>query len=254
MAYNRLPLRDPRTVAREIPGIFEAIFPQLTASVVVYFNKKRRAHPDLDRIPDDLVGRSSTPRAMLFEIGYVRGEQLLLGQNTDWDACIKIASERQQKHFDAQIPNTFNETDFTIADLIGHNLLKMINGISSKTQKDLVIAPEISGFQWIASGVGDFSIDDKLVEVKCNGRLFGSADYRQILMYWLLSYSAAIENDSPEWKTAVLMNPRLNRIVEIPFDEIIQVTAAGKSKVEILELFSSIVGDYALKALPEFKF
>lgn len=39
---------------------------------------------------------------------------------------------------------------------------------------------------------------DKLIEVKCSGRNFGSADYRQILMYWLLSYMASIEKDTPE--------------------------------------------------------
>lgn len=57
----------------------------------------------------------------------------------------------------------------------------------------------------------------------------------------------------PEWAIGVLLNPRRNKVVEISFNELIDIAAAGKSKIEILELFSSIVGDYALKALPEFR-
>lgn len=30
---------DPRTVARDIPGVFDEVFPQLTPGVVAYLNK-----------------------------------------------------------------------------------------------------------------------------------------------------------------------------------------------------------------------
>ncbi|MCF6319728.1 MAG: hypothetical protein L3J83_10720 [Proteobacteria bacterium] len=125
---------------------------------------------------------------------------------------------------------------------------------TNSPEDKLVHSPEVVGFQWISSGVGDFSLDANLIEVKCINKRFGAADYRQVLMYWLLSYASAIEHDTDEWKKITLLNPRKNYIVEVSFDEIIEVTAAGKSKIEIVELFSSMVGDFALRTLPEFKY
>lgn len=74
------------------------------------------------------------------------------------------------------------------------------------------------------------------------------ADYRQILMYWLLSYASSIERDSSEWTSCILLNPRLNYMLDVSFDEIIKLVAGGRSKIQLLELFSSIVGDYGLRA------
>ncbi|SDY98157.1 hypothetical protein SAMN05421881_10927 [Nitrosomonas halophila] len=66
---------------------------------------------------------------------------------------------------------------------------------------------------------------DKLIEVKCGNRNFGSADYRQILMYWLLSYMASIEKGPLEWTTGILLNPRKNRFIEVSFDDLVSATA-----------------------------
>lgn len=112
---------------------------------------------------------------------------------------------------------------------------------------NVVRAPTIPGFQWIAEGQGDFSIGQRLIEVKCTNRNFSSSDYRQILIYWLLSFSSSIEGGMNEWKTGVLLNPRANKYIEIDFNELVRIAAAGRTKLELLELFSSIVGDYAYK-------
>jgi len=255
MVYSRLPMKDPRTVAVDNPGVFDAIFPQLTAGVAAYFNKSRVTYPSLDAVPLEDVQKSSIKRAMLFEIACVRGEQILKGDGEeDWDTCLKVASERQSRHYHVSLAAKPNDIDIRIADWVGANLASMLNSIKTTKQgAHIVAAPEIFGYQWITSSVGDFAIADNLIEVKCTSRNFGSADYRQVLMYWLLSYAASIAHGKQEWKTAILINPRLNHQVELSFDEIIRVTSAGKTKVEILELFSSIVGDYALKVLPEYK-
>lgn len=255
MVFSRFPMQDPRTVARDIPGIFDVIFPQLTPGVVAYLNKRAVSFSDIEALPDELVKASTLKRAMLFETAFVRGEQLLNGiTNADWDDCLKVATQRQRRHFDASLPDALMDADRVVAEWVGKNLADMLNQIHAKEAGDkLISAPEISGYQWIASGEGDFSVGPKLIEVKCTNRNFGAADYRQVLMYWLLSYASAIEHDAPEWTSVILLNPRFNHVVEIPFNNILEVTAAGKAKVEILELFSSIVGDYALKALSEFK-
>ena len=251
MAPDRLPVKDPRTVARDIPGIFDAIFPQLTLGIVKHFNRKTISLVDCNALPDDLVKASELNRAMLFEVAIARGEQLLTGiEEADWAACLNIAVERQRRHFDAKLPDALAAADKTVADWVGKNLVTMLNSIQA-TVRDipLVQSPKVPGFQWIASGCGDFSHGTTLIEVKCTNKHFAASDYRQIVMYWLLSYASSIERGTAEWTNGILINPRLNLVLEFSFDEIIVIIGAGRSKVELLQLFSSMVGDYSLRML-----
>ncbi|MNG00972.1 hypothetical protein D3C84_839300 [compost metagenome] len=62
-------------------------------------------------------------------------------------------------------------------------------------------------------------------------------------MYWLLSYAAAVETGNDEWRSCVLMNPRTGKLVNIDFDEFIQLTGGGRSKVEILQAFAATLTD-----------
>lgn len=62
-------------------------------------------------------------------------------------------------------------------------------------------------------------------------------------MYWLLSYAASVEGKAEEWKSGVLLNPRLNSYVDIDFQELVNLTSGGRSKVELLELFSSVISE-----------
>lgn len=251
MVVDRLPAKDPRTVARDIPGIFDALFPQLVPGIVAHFNRKAISFADCKALPDGLVKASELNRAMLFEVAFARGEQLIAGiEETDWDACLKIAVERQRRHFDAKLPDALAPADKIVADLVAKNLATMLNHILEKTIIfPLVRSPKIPGYQWIASGCGDFSIGTKIIEVKCTNKHFSASDYRQIVIYWLLSYASSIEKGTPEWTNGILINPRLNDSLEFSFDEIIAVIGAGRSKVELLELFSSMVGEYSLRML-----
>jgi hypothetical protein len=61
-------------------------------------------------------------------------------------------------------------------------------------------------------------------------------------MYWLLSFAASLERNGAEWVEGVLMNPRSAKVVVLEFDDFLHVIGAGRTKVEILQLFSSIVG------------
>lgn len=256
VTYRRLSIKDPRTVAREIPSIFDAIFPQLTPGIIAHFNRSAVSYSELSPLPDELVQSSNLQQAMLFEIGYARSEQILRGViEADWNECLAIATSRQQHYFDAQLPKILSQLDMEIAEWVALNLSSILKNISSKSPEyEIVHSPKIPGYQWVDSGEGDFSIGQSLIEVKCTARSFGAADYRQVLMYWLLSYVSSLENDTFEWNEILLLNPRKNCLVEVSFNEIIEYTAAGKSKIEIVELFSSMIGDYALKALPDFRF
>ena len=254
MPYRRFPVRDPRTVAREIPGISDLIFPQLTPGLVAQLNKRARSCAGVEAVPYEMVNASSLMHSMLFEVAVVRGQQILMGRTeVDWDDCLRIATNRQRRHFDAQLPDSLGEVDMAVADWVGRNLAQMLDQVLAVSPGcELVHSPRIVGYQWISSSEGDFALGEQLVEVKCTNKNFGSADFRQVLMYWLLSYAASIERGSKEWKKCILLNPRLNHMVEMPFDEAIGLSADGRSKVEILEMFAFVVGEYGLKALSDF--
>lgn len=54
-----------------------------------------------------------------------------------------------------------------------------------------------------------------------------------------------------EWSDVLLVNPRLNKVVKISFNDVIRVIGAGRTKVDLLELFSSMVADHNLRQLAE---
>lgn len=240
--------RDPRTVARDIPSIVDALFPQLAAGVVMHLNNSGRSILLCDAVSEELVEGSKLQHSMLFELAFAVGEQISAGQDeVDWDEALRTAIRRQRRHFDAKLPETLTEADKAVAGHVGENLAWMLEDVAGGVQIDA--SPKIPGYQWIASGNGDFSCGRKLVEVKCGARRFGSSDYRQILMYWLLSYAASVEGRGNEWEVGVLLNPRRNEIVEVRFDDLIEAVAAGRSKVDVLELFAWLIGDYAARAI-----
>ena len=254
MRYNRSPMKDPRTVARDIPGISDVIFPQLTPGLVAYFNKMVVPCRGVEPIPFEMVESTAITRAMLFEIAVARGQQILDGiRKPDWDHCLRVATARQRRHFDAVAPEALTDSDIAAADWVGNNLVDMLEELRAQGPDErLTQSPPVPGYQWMSSGEGDFSIGTRLIEVKCTNKNFGSADYRQILMYWLLSYASSIEYDSDEWTSCVLLNPRFNHMLEISFADILALIAAGRSKVELLEEFACIVGDYNLKLISDF--
>jgi len=251
MPIDRRPAKDPRTVARDIPGIFDTMFPQLTPSLVAHFNSKIISFSDCKSVPDDLVQASGLNRAMLFEVAFARGEQIIAGiEKADWNACLNTALKRQRKYFDAKLPETLLEADKKVAECVARNLAIMLKYIQERANiNPLVRSPKIPGYQWITSGYGDFSLGTKIIEVKCTNKKFSASDYRQIVMYWLLSYASSIERETPEWTDGILINPRLNYIFEFSFDDMLAVIGAGRSKLELLELFSSIVSEHSLRML-----
>jgi hypothetical protein len=251
MGTERFLANDPRTIARNIPGIFEVLFPQLTPGVVTHFNRESRVVANFEPVSVEFIAKSALQRAMLFEIAVAVAEQLLSGiQEIDWEIGLNLAISRQKRHFDAKLPDSLSATDQIVTQTVARNLVAMLNQIQEGAgNQTLVRSPNIPGYQWIASGVGDFSVGTRLIEVKCTNKHFSSADYRQLVMYWLLGYASSVENGIPEWTDGILINPRLNYLVQLPFNQMIGVISAGRSKVELLEIFSSLVGDHAFQML-----
>jgi hypothetical protein len=236
--------RDPRTIARDIPGILNAILPELTPVTVAALNRPARRWPDVTAIADEELYPSSLNRAMLFELSVALAEQLIQNQSINWDQALSVATFRQRRHFDAVTVTELTDSDKAISRKVAINLTRMLEHLSSAERDALIIlAPSIPGFRWISTTEGDFAVGRRLIEVKCVGKHFSSADYRQVIIYWLLSYAAALECRAEEWSAVALVNPRLGMAVTYRFDELLDVVSAGTSKVELLQLFSALIGD-----------
>ena len=247
MTFNRTPAKDPRTVARDIPGIFDIICPQLTSSITAALNKKAKPIPNLEAISEEMIKGSTIERQMLFEIAYARAEQLLKNkpQGGDWEKCIDVAKNRQRRFLKEPVNYNVEEIDIIIAQKVADNLLNSLSLLSNNNCSAVYSSPIIPGYHWIASGNGDFAINQHIIEVKCTERHFSSADYRQIIMYWILSYAESVENSSGnEWETGTLLNPRRNLMFTFSFSELLSIVTPCKSKIELLELFTTIIKEY----------
>lgn len=231
---------DPRTVARDIPGIFDEIFPQLTSGIVLHFNSQAETRP-VRGLPKELLDASKLQRAMLFELSYSVAESIISGEPIDWTLCWEATLERQRVYFDAKLPEHFDNSDKQVAELVGRNLAETLKQMSCSLGQPLVQRPHIPGFEWIGNGKGDFSLGDCLIEVKCTAKRFSSSDYRQVAIYWLLSYAAAIEGKGVEWKEFILFNPRSGEMVQLSFEKFLSVISSGRTKIDILQLFQSLV-------------
>lgn len=244
MPFERLPTRDPRTVARDIPGVLDVLFPRLTGGLVNALNAKMFSFPHISPIPTEEIENSRLQKAMVFELSMARAEsQLRDGQAASWEDCLTVASRRQRRHFDARIPESLEPDDILVADHAARNLVAMLNSVQrQRPSVNLEHAPLIPGLGWVASGTGDFAIGSTLIEVKHTERNFGAGDFRQVLMYWLLRYARTIENDRDVWSEVLLLNPRRNAALLINYDYLLRTASASSNRVELVELLRSAVG------------
>jgi len=244
MPANRVLARDPRTIARDIPGVLDILFPRLTGGLVNALNARMFTFTGIVAIPEEAIEASSLQNAMLFEISMARAESELRGGGAaSWDECLKIASSRQRRHFDARIPEKLEPSDILVADHAARNLVAMLDSI--KAQWPLTIlehAPLIPGLGWVASGNGDFAFGTTLIEVKHTGRNFGASDFRQVLMYWLLQYARSVENNGQVWSDVLLLNPRRNAALQVNYDHLLRSASESSNRVELVELLRSAVG------------
>lgn len=243
MPFNRLPARDPRTVARDIPGVLDVLFPRLTGGLVNSLNAKMFSFSGISPIPSETIEKSSLQKAMMFELSMARAESDLRGEVASWEACLAIASKRQQRHFDARIPKALEPGDILVADHAARNLVAMLHSVQAQRPSALLeYAPLIPGLGWVASGNGDFAIGSTLIEVKHTERNFGAADFRQVLMYWLLRYARTVESDGDMWSDVLLLNPRRNAALLVNYDHLLRSASASSNRVELVELLRSAVG------------
>lgn len=232
---------DPRTVARQIPGLLNDVLPQLTPGLVAHFNSSAN-RIEVEPLSASFLHESKLQRAMLFELGYAVAEQLLLKIKIDWEQAGAAAVARQRNFYDASVPEHFDDVDKTLAETVAKNLVMALKTLSTQSGDVVKSNPAVPGFEWISTGAGDFSLGESIVEVKCSSRNFTTADYRQVIVYWLLSYAAALEGRGTEWREVILLNPRIGRIVRFKIDSFIAYTGSGMAKIEILQAFQAVVG------------
>lgn len=242
---RRLPFRDPRTVARDIPGVLDILFPRLTGGLVAALNRTMFTFDGISALSNENLAASELHKAMLFELSVARAERILQGEAApNWEEVLAVAVKRQRLHFDAKVPEKLEQIDLDLSEHAASNLVQML----SRTQEqqigsDLSISPLVPGLGWISSGFGDFSLGHILIEVKHTDRNFTARDFRQVLMYWLLKYSASIERSEDIWTECLFLNPRRNSGLLFNFDEVLHSASASSNRVELLELLRSIVGE-----------
>lgn len=180
---------------------------------------------------------------MVFELSVARAEGLLRGDKVaDWSEYLRSASQRQKRHYDARIPEVLREEDIAIAEHAAQNLTSMLTRVQTQRQGvALEKSPMIPGLGWVASGNGDFALGPMLIEVKHIERNFGSSDFRQVLMYWLLKYARCIESGDDIWSEILLLNPRRNAALLLEFDYLSRSASARLNRVELVELLRSAV-------------
>jgi hypothetical protein len=241
MQPSRDSRKDPRTVARDIPGVLDVLFPRLTAGLVAYLNKEMFSFGEIVAVPEALIEQTRLQKAMVFELSVARAEGILRGDEVaDWSEYLRSASQRQRRHYDARIPEVLSEDDIAIAEHAGQNLTSMLTGVQAQHPGvALEQSPMIPGIGWVASGNGDFALGSMLIEVKHTERNFGSPDFRQVLMYWLLKYARCVENNDDVWSKILLLNPRRNKALLVNYDRLLRSASGRLNRVELVELLRS---------------
>jgi hypothetical protein len=201
------------------------------------------AFDNISAVPDELIEKSQLQKAMIFELAIARAEGLLRGDVVpNWDEYFKTAWECQRQHYDARIPDSLNQWDIAAADRAAENLIAMLASLRAQRPSiKLEHSPLIPGLGWIASGNGDFALGSMLIEVKHTDRNFGSGDFRQVLMYWLLKYANSVENNGDVWSEILLLNPRRNAALLIDCEYLLRSASAQLNRVELVELLRSAV-------------
>lgn len=240
--FLRLPARDPRTIARDIPGISHILFPQLTSGLVTSLNKTSISLENISKLDENLSKQSILKPSVLFEFSNVLAEKMILNSPIDFDTCYQQAILKQNLYYDTPPILPLKKIDKDIAYDVAKNLDEMLKKISIDKNKNIVISPIIYGYEWVANSIGDFSIGNSLIEVKCSNKNFSASDYRQILIYFLLNYIKSL-NSSIEvvYTELILINPRLNKTVICSANDLLSEVTAGRSNVETVQLFSTMI-------------
>ena len=244
MSRSRITVRDPRNVARDIPGILDMLFPRLSGGFVASLNKSIFSFDGVDPVDSNLIEKSKLQKSVLFELSAVRAERILSGSGSiDWGDCLLSALDRQKRYYDVREPSVLEGVDCEIASQACDNLIKMLRHLETMySSYPLEIAPRIPGLGWIATGNGDFSVGPLLVEVKHTDRNFISSDYRQVLMYFMLKYARFLEKSEPCWSEVALINPRRGCGVIAKFDLLLKSSLPGVGRVDIISSLTEIVG------------
>ncbi|MEQ9348418.1 MAG: hypothetical protein RIG26_18450 [Thalassospira sp.] len=221
----------------------DILFPRLSGALVASLNKQYKHFPALKPISEEDIAKTTTHKAMLFEIAVAYAELLIGSDNqASWEVAVEVAARRQRRHYNAKVPTSWTKTDVDIATHAATNLVYMLKWLQTEIPGSHVVSePSIPGMGWIASGKGDFSIGKTLIEVKHTDRNFMSRDFKQVLMYWLLNYAYTIENDGVSWTHLIMLNPRRNIILQLEFDTLLISASSNSNRVELSEQLRAIV-------------
>ncbi len=233
----RLARRDPRTLAREMVGLMESLFPHLLPGVVLHLlQESAYTSESWVSVDENSIAASNVSHAMLFEASVVIAEIILFSEGGyDWSSVLDVAQARQSKFFDSRPVSEISDSEKTVMETVAINLARMLDEIRQRADQRLVREARIPGCGWVSPGSVDFAVGDTLIEVKCSASRFQAPDLRQILVYWLLSYVYSLEHDVACWRRGVLLNPRINLSLEVDLEELAAIASGGRSNLELAQ-------------------
>lgn len=148
MRFHRLPVKDPRTVARDIPGVCDLLFPQLLPSIITYLNRQSKRISNCEPVSAETINSTSINAAMLFEVANARTEQFLNGEFIEnWELYLETALKRQSRYFDAELPKQLTENDLNAARATSQNLISRPSGARDTGKSS---SRAISGNPWLS--------------------------------------------------------------------------------------------------------
>jgi len=107
---------------------------------------------------------------------------------------------------------------------------------SRQSEEAIMFVPYFKGAGILGPCNGDCQYGNTLVEVKAGERDLRSIDFRQVLIYYVISY---LENFTPRIENVLILNPRQGYRVGLSFADLMSAIS-GLSAVE----FTAIFRDY----------
>ena len=146
-----------------------------------------------------MQGQDPSYAAFVAELGFDIAKKKWFNKKTKDQALVQITM-RRLKNLDGYSLNSISPKMTREASKISDNILGYIH-LSERNK--VVYSPEVPGCGIVDKAVADLLLDNELVEIKTVKRPFSSSDYKQLLTYTCMLWSAG-----KNIQRVTLLNPR----------------------------------------------
>lgn len=164
----------------------------------IYARRQRnQTHQYAESVP--MQGKDPSYAAFVAELGFDIARKKWFHKKTTNQALAQLTLRRLIK-LDGYSLNSVSPKMMREASKISDNILDYIR---SKKCNKVIYSPEVPGCGIVDKAVADLLVDDELIEIKAVKRPFASSDYKQLLTYTCMLWSAG-----KNIQRVTLLNPR----------------------------------------------